>query len=499
MFWRREIVVSVSLGVAVAIVAAFFPARRASFVDPASVMRKKNDGDSTSKSLTTSLTAGGLTLLLALIMAVVAHIRQNVMLGYAVGGVCAFAAAFFSPALSLLVGNVARRLFGRSDPAVMLGSVSFVRNAGRNSIAIAALGMSLANAVNADAFVGSMKHNTQEWFERSARADLFVFAGQNVKYKVDSPLPESIGDEIAKIPGVEFVDAGRTRQHTFRGKSFHLTAGVLERSRQYNHMPVVAGDVEQALVAIQAGTGIAASENFANNFHVKLGDRITLQTPSGDRTFDIAMVYVDFSSELGTLLTTRSVYKRIWQDTLVDAFYVYVGKGVDTSETRDKILATLGKRYRLLALSNGQYKDELMSLIDGSFTLSRATEIVAIIVAILGIINTLLVTVMDRRTEIGVLQAIGARRRQVQHMLMTEGALIGFAASLLGVLFGSVFSFYVVKELLRFQVGWQMSWQLSGWVLVETFVVSQIVAFISVWWPMRSAGKVDAIEALQHE
>ena len=193
------------------------------------------------------------------------------------------------------------------------------------------------------------------------------------------------------------------------------------------------------------------------------------------------------------------MYKRVWADSLVDSFGVYLREGADIARARARVADDLGKRYRLLALSNGEYKAEFMRFIDGSFALTRATELVAIIVAILGIINTLLVTVMDRRTEIGVLKAIGADAKQVQQMLITEGVLIGLSATLLGILFGTGFSVYVIKELLRFQIGWQMSWKLSGWVVLETFVVAQIVTFLSVWWPMRTAGRVAAVEALQYE
>jgi putative ABC transport system permease protein len=140
-----------------------------------------------------------------------------------------------------------------------------------------------------------------------------------------------------------------------------------------------------------------------------------------------------------------------------------------------------------------------MQVIDSTFALTRATEIVAIIVAILGIINTLLVTVMDRRTEIGMLKAIGADSSQVQNMLVTEGALIGLSSTLVGVVFGTGFSAYIVKELMRFQVGWHMTWQLSPWAIVEIFIAAQLVTYISVWWPMRSADRIDAVEALHYE
>jgi putative ABC transport system permease protein len=224
-----------------------------------------------------------------------------------------------------------------------------------------------------------------------------------------------------------------------------------------------------------------------------------LQTPGGPRRFEIVLIYADYTADAGILLTDRRVYREIWHDELISSFGLFLHKGQSIQTVRDEIAADLGKRFRLITLSNGQYRQEVFGLIDRTFSLTRATEFVAIIVAILGIINTLLVTVMDRRTEIGMLKAIGADSSQVQQMLFTEGALIGLASTLVGVVFGMSFSAYVVKELMRFQVGWHMSWQLSPFSIIQIFVAAQIVTFLAVWWPMRSADKIDAVEALHYE
>jgi putative ABC transport system permease protein len=496
----RDVIVAVSVGVGAAFIAAFFPARSAAFVEPASAMRKKSDGaDVSFASMGTSLKVGGGALLVALLLALFVHVQHNFLLGYAVSAVFALAAAFLSPALALAVGGLARRLLGDRDPAVMLGSVGFMRNAGRNSVAIAALGMGLANVVNADAFVDSMKHNTTRWLERSTRADIFVFAGKNLRAKVDHPLPESLGQELRKLPDIALVDPNRSTRHSLHGQPFNLISNDLAHYRRYNDIPVVAGDLERALPAMEAGTGLAASETFAHAFQVGLGDKLTLQTPAGPRSFEIVLVYVDYSSELGILRTTHDAYVRIWNDPLADSYGVYVRKGASIDAVRTRVAAAVDARYGLIAISNGEYKSQFMTVIDDSFGLMRATEIVAVVVSVLGIINTLLVTIMDRRTELAVLKAIGAEREQIQRMLMVEGALIGLCATLVGVAFGALFSAYIVKELLRLQVGWQMSWQMSGWSVVETFVVAQAVVLFAVWLPMRAASRVDAVEALQYE
>jgi putative ABC transport system permease protein len=498
----RDLVLSVTLGVVVAFLAAFFPARQAAATEPASVMRKSS-ADTSGVGIATlrsSLIFSGVAGAVALLMAIYAHFRENYLVGYAVGTVSAFSLAFLAPTVAISVGTVTRRLFGRSNPSVMLGSVSFVRNAGRNAVAITALAISLANILNADAFVESMKHSTAQWFSRAARADVFLYIGTNGKLASDQPLPDSLTEELAKLPSVVHVEPYRMRQQSLNGTPYHMISYDLEHFREYNDMQILEGDYDNAIELIRRGTGIAASESFMHSFKdKKLGDKLTLQTPLGLREFEIVLVYIDFSADTGILLTDRKVYTEVWGDHLVDQYGLHLRKHAGVQDVRNQILADIGKRYSLLVLSNGQYKQEVSATIDRTFALTRATEFVAIIVAILGIINTLLVTVMDRRTEIGMLKAIGADSSQIQNMLVTEGALIGLSSTIVGVVFGIGFSAYIVKELMRFQVGWHMSWQLSPWAVAEIIIAAQFVTFISVWWPMRSANRIGAVEALHYE
>jgi putative ABC transport system permease protein len=496
----RELIVSVAIGVTAAFVAAFFPARRAAFIEPASAMQKKVEAADVTLSSMAALKVGAVTLLVALFVAWVAHIRKNYLLGYAVAGILALASAFFAPGVARAVGLLARRWAPAFGPSILLGTTSFTRNAGRNSVAIAALGISLANVVNADAFVHSMKYTTARWLDRLARADLLVFAGRQAQAtKVDRPLPESLVNELRSVPGVEFVDAARSTRQSYRGKPYYMMSYDLARYRHYQQIPVIAGDLDKAVRSIDAAKGLAASEVFAHSFGVGIGDKVTIQTPDGPRSFEIVLIYSDFSAEVGLLFTSRAVYRSLWKDRLVDYMVVYLEPGASLDNVRERIARRWGGHYGLLVLSNGQYRAEYMKVIEGSFGLMRAMQLVAIIVAVLGIVNTLLVTVIDRRLEIGTLKAFGASREQVRRMFGAEGALIGFAATLMGIAAGALFSAYIVKELLRFQIGWRMNWELSGWSLLQTFVLAQVVAFLAALWPMHSAGNVDAVEALRYE
>jgi putative ABC transport system permease protein len=496
----RDVWSAVGLGLAAALIAAYIPARRAAATDPVSAMRGENTAGHVSFASNRTLLSGSAALLLlAAMFAWAGHVWQKSSLAFVVAALVSCSAAFLAPALARAVGSLVQRRGKTFGPAVMLGTVTFARNVGRNAVAIAALGMALASVVNIDALIDSMKSSTDAWLGRSFRADLFVFAGPEVRAKFDHPLRESLHEELKVLPNVEFVQAFRMVRQTFKGELIYLMSEDFEGYRRYNELAVVKGDVASATLALDAGEGIAASEAFVSKFQLGLDDDVTLQTPDGPRQFRIVLVYTDYRADTGILFTTRDAYKRIWRDPLVDLFSVYLKAGAATGPVRAQITTKWGARDGLLALANAEYRRELIALVGRSMALARATEFVAVFVAVLGIINTLLVGVFDRRRELGVLKAIGAARTQLTRMVLTESLLIAATSALLGVLLGTGLSAYMVIEALRLQVGWRIAFQLSSWVIAEAFIVALCVAWLAAWLPMRWAAKLEVVDALQYD
>jgi putative ABC transport system permease protein len=495
-----DVAIALALGVTSAMLAAFVPARRASTIDPVSAMSGTIQGGDIAPSLSlTSLQAAGVALVATAVAAAAAHAYQLMPLALLVACLILVSGVFFASPLAALVSRIAQRYALRLGPATLLGAVSFARNRARNTVAIAALGLALANVVNADTLIDSMKAATGAWLGRSFRADIFVFAGTEVHAKFEHPLPKSLRTALQAIPLVEFVQAFRMVRRTFRGQPFYLLSEDFEGYRRYNELPVVAGDVSRALSEIEAGTGIAASETFTQNFKLSLGDSVTLDTPDGPKSFRIALVYTDYRADIGILFTTRSAYERIFHDELVDLYSVYVSDRTSVEHVRAQIAHSFGERYGLLALGSDEYKRDLVGVIDRTMSLARATELVAVVVAGLGIINALLVGVLDRRREIGVLKALGANRNQVSRVVLVEAILIACTAALLGTLLGIVLSAYMVLEALRIEVGWNISLHLSGWILAEAFVLAIPIAVLAAWWPIRWATRLEVVDALQYE
>ena len=169
-----------------------------------------------------------------------------------------------------------------------------------------------------------------------------MFAGRQVAGRFERPVSEAVRPQLASTPGVASVDGIRIVRQRYRDQAFMLASYDLESYRRHNKIPVVSGDVDAAMPELTAGTAVMASEAFIRRFNARLGDTVTLQTLDGPRDFKIALVYTDFTSELGILTMTHHAYVKYWRDPLIDVYWVHSAKGTPVDTLRERIAATSG-------------------------------------------------------------------------------------------------------------------------------------------------------------
>ncbi|MFM2417328.1 MAG: hypothetical protein RL385_2051 [Pseudomonadota bacterium] len=485
------------LGLVASALAAWFPAQRASRVEPVQAMeRRPAAGDVSLGAGRSAAVACAGIFALAGGLALLAHRSELPWMGHAVSALMALGAAFAAPFVARLVAHAGTALCRRIGPSAQVGALSFERDAGRSAVAIAALGMALANVIAVDTLLSSMKSSTHQWLGRAFRADLFVLAGTDVRAKFEQPMPAALRAEFAADPDVRFVQAFRMLQQTFRDKPFYVMSEDLQGYVTHNQLSVAEGDFGRSVAAMQRGESVGVSQTFARTFQLGLGDTLPLQTAQGPRTFRIDLVYVDYRTDSGAVLMDRAVFTHAYADPLVDLYGIYLRPGSDGSAARARIAHGAAQTLNLLVLEHRAYMEQLVGLIDRSLALSRAAEAVAILVALLGMVNTLTVSVLDRRAELGTLRAVGASRAQVQRIVLTEALLMAFSAALVGVATGVLLASYNVQESLRFQLGWQLELRLELGTLVTAFVVCQVAGLLSALLPMRSAAQLDAKAAV---
>ena len=146
-----------------------------------------------------------------------------------------------------------------------------------------------------------------------------------------------------------------------------------------------------------------------------------------------------------------------------------------------------------------ELRDEAMSMVGSAFKVTYAMEIVAVLLALLGIVNTLLAAVLDRTREIGLLRAIGADRHHVLRLFAAEASFIGLTGGLMGLGVGAVVGFVLTKVVGVEATGWSFPFQFPWPTGVTMLIVAIVASTLAGLYPARRASQLDVVEALAYE
>jgi putative ABC transport system permease protein len=249
----------------------------------------------------------------------------------------------------------------------------------------------------------------------------------------------------------------------------------------------------------ERGEAILASENFVRLHDAKLGETLEIPAPGGTLRLPIAGIVRDFSDQQGSLLISRDAYIQAWHDDSVNVFRLYLTPGANSAEVRQRILDAFGKQQRLFVLTNKDVRDYVTRLTDQWFGLTYVQIAVAVLVAVLGIVNALTVSITDRRRELGVLQAVGGLRQQIRHTVWMEAAAIGLIGLALGLLLGAAELYYAIEISRRDLVGIDIGYSYPFATALALAPVILGAAFLAALGPAESAVRGSLVEALEYE
>ena len=309
-----------------------------------------------------------------------------------------------------------------------------------------------------------------------------------------------MGDALREVPGIEEVQPVRNGRVTVNGKPVLLVAVDIRRVQYRVHMKTIAGNREDIIERASAGVALSVSDNFAELNGLKLGDTIEIPSPSGPVRLPIAGIVEDFSDQQGAIFIDWKVYKRYWKEDGVNIFRVYLRPGeLQQTAVKQRILDRFSNQRRVFVMTNSDVKRFIVHVTDQWFGMTYVQIAVAVLVAILGIINTLTVSITDRRRELGVLQAVGAVRNQVRRTIWIEALAIGVIGVLLGLAFGAVQLFYSIHMTARDFAGLRFSYEYPYTIAAMLFPVILGAAFLSALGPGEQAVRGSLVESLEYE
>jgi putative ABC transport system permease protein len=482
----RTVVVALLAGIGVTMLSAFAPARRAGKVPPVAAMREEF-ASTHAGSLRRRTMIGAVVSALGVLATAVGAGRSGGSAATLIGvGLLAVGAGamLLSPVLASWVINPLGRIVGRPFGSVgQLARTNAVRNPRRTAATSFALTMGLL-LVSGIAVIGaSMKSSINALFDNNVTADYMLTT------QLDLNVPQPAADATAKVPGV----ASLTQLHDL--------PVLLDGSRTQDGIavdgplaPVFRVDVIRG--AGEPATGsIVVSDTTAKRDGWGMGSKHTLSTHNGHTiTQTVTGVYHD-NQLLGPWLVTGDVYRTLvprsdWSDIVA---LVHQAPGTDPAKLRADIEKVTDPYYVIDVQNRAEFEGTIASQVNALLGLLYGLLGLAIVIAILGIINTLALSVVERRREIGMLRAVGMQRAQVRRTIYLESLLIAvFGAALglvLGLSYGSLFTRTLRSQGLDvLSVPWGQA--------VTFLVVAAVVGVLAALWPGVRAARTRPLEAI---
>jgi putative ABC transport system permease protein len=359
----------------------------------------------------------------------------------------------------------------------------------------------IAIFVSTAGFIYSTKQSVLTWIDAVVRTDILVSAGHPISstnaYTV--PMPVNMWKELETIAGVRSADPFRKIFMDFNNRRIPLLMVDIKRRLEYSPFIVARGDRKDMLRLMPGQDNVAVSEALAASFKIKPGDVITLPTPGGMVRFGVAAVIVDYHSDTGSIYMDINTFQRRWSDLLADTFSVRVKPGEDIATVRDAIQKKFGSDRKLYVLPAREFKDEIKKTMDQTFIFDYILNVITLTIACMGIIVTLLASVLERTREIGVLRSIGMLRSQVSRVVVLESVLMGLAGGLLGCFAGVVLGWMSLEGFLRASYGRGAEYFFPQSSLIWALALSGALAALAGLYPAKRAAKTNITEALAYE
>jgi len=413
-----------------------------------------------------------------------------------------------APVMGRLLG-----LLGRMAARGVVASLS------RTAVALAALMIAVSVTVGVGIMIDSFRGTVETWLESTLQADLYIAPADPEPgfgaAALGSDLPERISrlDGVARASSVRRVELesrvtptmppAREPERLAPGGGSNLDEELtvtrllaldIDR-RSYPGFDLVDGDPDRVWPAFQEDGAAIVSEVFAYRRDLGPGDVLTLPTDRGPHRFPIAGVYVDYASDRGLVLLSRTTYERFWDDRAISAVSVFLAPGAEAGAVATEI-----RRMGSLAVrSNRALKQRSLEIFDRTFLITDVLRLLAGLVAFIGVLSALMALQLERARELGVLRANGLTPRQVWHLVTAQTGLMGLVAGLLALPVGLVMAVVMIYVINRRSFGWTLSMAVPPEVLAQAVLLAVGAAVLAGLYPAWKMARTSPAVALREE
>jgi putative ABC transport system permease protein len=488
------------LGVGLSFVSALIPAWDAATTPPTSVMRRGSYDLKLFRGSRQLNISAMLVFLLAGLCTQLPSINQFPYFGFFSVFLIILGLSMLSPAALLWTRDRFHNFFKNTlGGEGLLACMNLSQNVGRNALAVSSLAIAFMMVISMSIMVHSFRQTVIVWIDQTLKADLFVrvAGGRDIDYQ--HTLPSKPIKKLKAINGIADIDQFRAMDISYNNLPVVLATGDFSVLSKFGNLVIKTGPPASELAQRMVNNNRAiVSEAFSLKHKVTVGDTLNLKTPNGPASLKITAIYFDYSRERGYIILDRTTFLKYFNETQINSFVIYLSDKTRLNEVRKEVLNILSE-HRLIIRSNTELKRQVLEVFDKTFAITYSLEIIAILVAVLGLFNTLVSLILERKREIGILRFIGAFMHQIKRMVLIEAGILGLIGSAMGLIAGVIVSYILIFVINKQSFGWTIQIHFPYFFITLLVAFSWGVSILAGLYPARLAQQLNPKEAVRVE
>jgi len=386
------------------------------------------------------------------------------------------------------------RAVGKITVGDMRGSIY------RFSVAMMSVAISSALIIAFLTIIFSLRNSLTGWIHKNITADVYIKPASCKSNYCFYPVSEKVIDTVKNLPGVEGIDKFRGLQLDFFGKK--VTAGFADTGikRKFLHRKYIDREYENILKEMGGDEPVAGISDYLSiRYGLKKGDVITLQSPEGEVEFRINDIFSSYATTSGFIYVDRKWLKKYWGIDDATQFSVYLKEDADIGLFIRAVREKLSKEYSLEIFDNQGLRDKVMDIFNKSFAITYAIELISIIVSLIGVVNTLLALVFERKREISIIRYLGGSWKQIRQTFLLSAGVIGVTGIVLGYLLGPLMSAILIHVVNKISFGWEIHFQMPFLYLSLVTLLLFITTLSAGLIPSRAARRIEPKKFISFE
>ena len=485
------IIVSMVVGTVITVIAAIFPARRAARIPPIAAMRSVAIETGVHSARRTAI---GVGITLLGVVAMLFGLFADVENGISLVGLGAFVIFLGVAILGPVIARPMSRIIGWPLPRLRgvtgrLARENAMRNPKRTAATAAALMIGVALVAFISIFAESTKRTINVQVDRAFNADFVVTPG-GFNFTGFSP---DVSEQVARSDDFSASSALRFNEAVFDGDSEFLAAADKDAIDALFNLDPLDGDFPD-----MTPTGLAVSEDVANDNDWEIGSTVpTRFAATGRQDLIVEVIYGTGTQEgLTDYFLSSEAYLANFDSDLVNQVYANVADGVDNEVAREELDKIVEPYPNLEVQDQTEFKEDQAAQINQLLNLIYVLLFLAVVIAGIGIANTLALSVFERIREIGLLRAVGMTRSQLRSSIRWESVIIAILGALLGIAIAFFFGWAVIEALKDEGI---TEFAAPAGRLIIIVLVAALIGVIAAWFPGRRASKFDILQAIATE